>query len=139
MPSPRSATSCDSIVRGDGAPWATHTYMRSQVWSRSCAPSICSARLLLANINRPEVALSMRCTTISGTSTAFLPMRRHAPRIRSIAVPASRSSYGTDEMPAGLSITTTWASSNTSSASRVGSRGRGADSRTSTRSPPRTR
>ncbi len=139
MPSPRSVTSHDSMVWVRTAPWATHRYARSHEWSRSCAARPSSARLVLANISRPEVALSMRCTTCSGVSVAGRPMRRHAARIRSIAVPVSRSSYGTDEIPAGLSITTTWASSWTTSPSRSGSRGRGAASRTSTASPPRMR
>ena len=54
---------------------------------------------------QPVVARSMRCTTCSGTVVAGLPIRRHAPRIRSIAVPVSRSSYGTLLIAAGLSIT----------------------------------
>ena len=81
----------------------------------------------------------MRCTTWSGVVVAARPMRRQAARIRSMAVPVSRSSYGTDETSGGLSMTMTWASSWTMSASRIGSRGLGAARRTSTASPPRMR
>ncbi len=72
----------------------------------------------------------MRCTTCSGMSDGDgrspfarerLALSRHSSRTRSIAVPLSRFSYGTDETPVGLSITTTCESSNTIGVRSAGS------------------
>ena len=111
-PSPRSATRYDSIRRErdravrDAQVRALHR-VRAQLRGEPDARPSSSSR----TSSRPEVARSIRWTTWSGTLVAGLPIRRHAPRIRSIAVPVSRSSYGTLLTPAGLSITTTCASS----------------------------
>src|SRR5688572_21180685 len=102
------------------------------VWARNWAASAISDRLLLANTTSPEVSRSIRWTTWSATLLAALPCRRHASRSRSIAVPISRASNGTVEMPAGLSITTAWVSSQTIRTSTDSSRGRGARILTST-------